>query len=169
MAKVTRKGFFGWEDSLKVSGSFARASDYGDLVWTPGFTWIPGMCFKLDSVDPTYGILCDTMGEQIFGIVLDKPTELAQPPAAEKVTVLHGHSELEIDHTAETNAGTVSAAYLAYEKASVEGGSPMELLYTNAAGKLSTTSSGSANRPAGFIMQVPAAANNYTLKFILFG
>jgi len=162
MAKVTRAGYFGWEDSLKVSGSFAMA-------WTPGFTWIPGMCFKLDLVDPTYGVLCDVNGEQIYGIVLDDDTELAQPPAAELVTILHGHSALQIDHTAEVAAGTTTAGYLAYEKTSVEGGSPMELLYTNSAGKLSTTSSGSANRPAGFIIQVPAAANNYTLKFILFG
>jgi hypothetical protein len=44
----------------------------------------------------------------------------------------------------------------------------MDLLYTNSSGKLSTTASGSANRAAGFVIQVPAAANNYTLKLALF-
>jgi len=168
MAKVERAGYFGWEDSLKISGSFAAAGT-GEMVWTPGFNWIPGQCFKLDGTDPTYGILCDTAGEQIFGLVIDDDDELASPPAAQLATVLHGHSRVEISHVAETAAGTVTAAYLAYEKASVEAGSPMDLLWTNASGKLSTTTSGSANRPAGFIMQVPAAANNYTLEMILFG
>jgi len=168
MAKCTRSGYFGWEESLKISGSFGLAANH-TMGWTPGINWIPGQCFKLDAVDSTYAILCDTMGEQIYGIVIDDDTELAQPPAAEKVTILHGHSLVTIDHTAETAAGTVTAAYLAYEKASVEAGSPMNLLYTNSVGKLSTTASGSANRPAGFIVQVPAAVNSYTLRFILFG
>lgn len=168
MAKVLRKGFFGYEESFKVSGSFAAASSLGDLVWTPGFTWIPGQCFKLDPTDPTYVILCDTAGEQILGIAMDKPTELAQPPAAEKVTILHLPSVVTIDHTAEVSAGTTGAAYLAYEKASVEAAAPMDLLYTNASGKLSTTASGSAQRPAGFVVQVPAAANSYNLVFVLF-
>lgn len=168
MARVERAGYFGWEDQLRISGSFAKAVT-GEMVWTPGFTWIPGQCFKLEATDPRYGILCDTAGEQIFGIVIDDDTELASPPVSELATVLHGHSRIEISHVAETNAGTVGAAYLAYEKASVEAGAPMDLLWTNANGKLSTTASGSANRPAGFIMQVPAAANNYTLELILFG
>lgn len=168
MAKLTRAGYFGWEDSKKISGSFALSAT-NIMAWTPGFTWIPGMCFKLDPVDPTYGILCDTAGEQIFGVGMDKPSELAQPPAAEKLTILHGHSYVQIDHTEETTAGTVTATYLAYEKASVEASTPMDLLWTNASGKLSTTASGSANRPAGFVAQVPGAANNYTLQFVLFG
>jgi len=168
MAKVTREGYFGWEDSLKVSGSFATNAT-GVMVWTVTTTWIPGQCFKLDPTDPTYGVLCCTAGEQIYGIVMDDDDELAQPPAAQLATVLHGHSKIEINHTEETVAGTVTAAYLAYEKTSVEASTPMDLLWTNANGKLSTTASGSANRPAGFVTQVPAAANNYTLKLILFG
>ena len=168
MAKVTRAGFFGWEDSLKISGSFAAATT-GEMVWTPGFSWIPGQCFKLDGTDPTYGILCDTAGEQIFGIVIDDDTELASPPAAQLATVLHGHSRIEIDHSDVPAVSVGDATYFAYEKASVEAGSPMDLLWTNASGKLSTTASGSANRPAGFIMQVPSSLNNYTLELILFG
>jgi len=168
MAKVTRAGYFGWEDSLKIAGTFSSGSS-GIMGWTPGFTWIPGMCFKLDPTDPTYGILCDTDGEQIFGIVLDKPTELAQPPAAEKATVLHGHSRIQIDHTEEAAAGTVNSSYLAYEKTSVEGSSPMDLLWTNASGKLSASTSGSANRPAGFVTQVPGVGNRFTLGLVLFG
>lgn len=168
MARVERAGYFGWEDQLRISGSFAKAVT-GEMVWTPGFTWIPGQCFKLEATDPRYGILCDTAGEQIFGIVIDDDTELASPPVSELATVLHGHSRIEISHVAETNAGTVTAPYLAYEKASVEAGAPMDLLWTNANGKLSTTASGSANRPAGFIMQVPSTTNNHTLELILFG
>ena len=168
MVRVERAGFFGWEDQLRISGSFAKAAD-GTMQWTPGFTWLPGQCFKLHATDPRYGILCDTAGEQIFGIVIDDDNELASPPVSQLATVLHGHSRIEISHAAETNAGTVTAAYLAYEKASVEAASPMDLLWTNAGGKLSTTASGSANRPAGFVMQVPGASNNYTLELILFG
>ena len=168
MAKVERAGYFGWEDSLKVSGSFAAAAT-GEMEWTVTAGWIPGQCFKLDPTDPTYGVLCTVAGEQIFGIVIDDDDELAQPPAAQLATVLHGHSRIEISHADETAAGTVTAAYLAYEKASVEASTPMDLLWTNANGKLSTTASGSANRPAGFVMQVPAEANNYTLEMILFG
>jgi hypothetical protein len=72
-----------------------------------------------------------------------------------------------IDHTAEVSAGTVTAAYLAYEKTSVEASAPMDLLYTNSSGKLSTAS-GSGNRPVGFVVQVPAAANSYNLVFVMF-
>jgi hypothetical protein len=168
MAKVLREGYFGWEESLKIAGTFSSGST-GIMGWTPSFTWIPGQCLKLDPTDPTYGILCDTAGEQIFGIVMDDDTELAQPPAAELATVLHGHSSIKIDHTAENAAGTVNSSYLAYEKASVEASTPMDLLWTNASGKLSTTASGSANRPAGFVRQVPSVGNNYTLRLILFG
>jgi hypothetical protein len=168
MAKVTRAGYFGWEDSVKIAGTFSSGSS-GVMAWTPSFTWIPGMCFKLYATDPTYGVLCDTNGEQIFGIVLDKPTELAQPPAAEKATVLHGHSRILIDHTEEAAAGTVNSSYLAYEKISVEASSPMNLLYTNSGGKLTTYHSGSAKRACGFVTQVPSVGNNYSLGLVLFG
>ena len=175
MARVERAGYFGWEDQLRISGSFIKAAT-GEMVWQTGFAWIPGQCFKLDANDPRYGILCDTAGEQIFGIVIDDDntdiTELASPPVSELATVLHGHSRIEISHVAETNAagnGDVAAGLLAYEKASVEASAPMDLLWTNANGKLSTTASGSANRPAGFVMQVPAEGNDFTLEMILFG
>lgn len=149
MSKVLRKGFFGYEDSLDVSAATIITA------------WLPGQFAMWDSSNDNYVVLNDGT-HNIVGIIIDDETELKSIPSGSKVTVMYGGGKLYIDHAD-------SAVTKAYET-DIEAGSAGDVLYLSSNGKLTKTSgSGSltAAEYVGWMFQVPAAANNYQLGFIM--
>jgi len=149
MSKVLRKGFFGFEDSLDVSAATITTA------------WLPGQFAMWDSSNEGEVILNDGTNN-VTGIIIDDDTELATIPSGSKVTVCYGGGKMYIDHAD-------SSTYKAYET-DCESGSPGNVLFLSSNGKLTATSgSGSltAAEYVGWMFQVPTAANNYQLGFVL--
>lgn len=181
MPKVALKGYFAWKDSMKVTAA----------AITTG--WYAGMLFKVsegsgDDLSHDEVALQTTAGGLVYGLALDNSSDASTAvagmniPSSSKVTLLHGHSKLEINHKAEVLAGSARTGYAPDVEAADQGA----LLYCSAAGKLTTTPtpiSGSALpyingagmiaapmfMPVGFVTKVPILANNWTLGLVLFG
>jgi hypothetical protein len=123
--------------------------------------WLPGTAFSLNSL----GYAVQAAVDNSMFIAGDDDTEVVAPPSGSLLTCYYGSgTRLEIDHTAEVAAGTVTAAYLAYSKTEVEAAIRGQQLYVGTDGKFCTTATGSVK---GIVVQVPASSNNYTLGVIL--
>ena len=182
MPKIVLKGYFAWKDSMKVTAA----------TITTG--WSAGMCFKVsdgsgDDLSHDEVALQTTAGGIVYGLALESSSEAATAvagmniPSSSKVTILHGHSKLEISHKAEVLAGTATAAVKAYAP-DVESADQGTLLYCSSQGKLTTTPNAVSGSmvpasqitagptlivPVGFVTKVPVLANNWTLGLVLFG
>ena len=114
-----------------------------------------------DSSNENYVVL-NNGTHNIAGVIIDDDSELADIPSGSKVTVCYGGGKMYIDHSDDTSVK-------AYED-DCESGSPGDVLYLSSNGKL-TTASGSGSLTAaeyvGWMFQVPTAANNYQLGFVL--
>lgn len=179
MPKITLKGYFAWKDSMKVTAA----------TITTG--WYAGQLFKVsagsgDDLSHDEVALQTTAGGVIYGLALDSSSEASgtvagmNAPSSSKVTILHGHSKLEINHKAEVLASSSVRAYAP----DVEDGDPGDLLYCSSQGKLTRTPNAVSGSmvpgsqitagptlimPVGFITKVPILANNWTLGLVLFG
>lgn len=146
----------------KVSVLKAVSKDsFPVMASTVTSTWLTGTGFSLNSL----GYAVQGNVDNIIGIAGDAANEVVAPPSGSLLTLYYGSgTRLEIDHTAEVAAGTVTDAYLAYSKTEVEASIRGQLLYLGTAGKWQTTATGSIK---GIVAQVPASSNNYTLGLIM--
>jgi hypothetical protein len=119
--------------------------------------WIPGTAFTLNSLG--YAIQAN-VDETMF-IGMDDETEVVAPPSGSLLTALYGSgTRIQIDHTTEVAAGSSTYAFDSSVLSSIRG----QDLYIGTDGKFTTTVTGSVKAK---VVQVPAAANNYTLDCIL--
>src|SRR5487761_2596591 len=109
MPKIQMKGYFDWKDSMKVTAANITTG------------WYAGMLFKVsagsgDNLSHDEVALQTRAGGVVYGMALESASEAStavagmQIPSSSKVTILHGHSKLEINHKAEVVAGTATAA-----------------------------------------------------------
>ena len=142
MSKVTRL-YSGFEDTLAVSAA----------TITTG--WKAGQLARL--CDDGAHRMQLASGSAVYGVILDGSTELAAPPSGSLVTVLFGSSLFLIDGSDDVAAGVTTYVY----ETEVASGHENDLLYCSYEGKWATTSG--SKQPVGYMTQVPAAGNNYTL------
>jgi hypothetical protein len=150
MSKVLMNRVFA-KDSFKVSTA------------TISTGWIPGNFFTLNSLGEA--VLANQDNALFMGIDPANTTQLglSTPPTGSLLTGIYGvGSKVYIDHSEEVAAGSATRAYAL----DVESGTVGANLWVNAQGRL-TLSGSIVNNQTGSVqaklIQVPSAANNYTI------
>ena len=99
-----------------------------------------------------------------------------QHPSGSKVTLLHGHSSFFITYNGTNTTATDRQAGGAPWEDELESASLMDTLYasvnglfTDGGGKTGMTDTPNGAVPIGYLSQVPAAANDWTIGVVLFG
>lgn len=148
MSKIVLQ-YAGYMDSIAVEAA----------VVTTG--WYPGNVGILSS--GKLGLYAGS-GEAMF-LIVDKSTEVANPPSAKKVTVLYGQGKIQIVPDSVSDWTNVFVGPLAAwtENAAV---------YATNAGKLTpgyaeSPDASSGSKQVGKVVTPPSAANNYTLEMLL--
>lgn len=128
--------------------------------------WVPGQFFTLNSL----GEAALASGDNALFMGVDATTELSAPPTGSVLTGIYGvGSKVYVSHTVEKAAASATRCYdYSVEAAGTVGAN----LWVNASGKLSLSGSvvaaiGGASNLTGSVIakliQVPAAANDYTI------
>lgn len=154
MSKVLMNRVFA-KDTFKVTAATITTS------------WLPGMFFTLN----TAGEASVAVGDNALFMGVDATTSLSAPPTGSVLTGIYGvGSKVYINHSAEVLAGSAVRAYAPDVAA---GGTVGCNLWVNAGGFLSVSASVSGTTAyqigpnTGSVIakciQVPAAANDYTL------
>jgi len=153
MSKVLMNRVFA-KDSFKVTAA----------TITTG--WVPGNFFTLNSLGEA--ALANGDNALFMGVDPANTTQvgLANPPTGSLLTGIYGvGSKVYINHSAEVAAGDATRAYAL----DVQSANVGDNLWVNAAGRLSVTgsvASGSVSVHAK-VIQVPSAANDFTLGVLL--
>jgi len=180
---VIMNGFFGVKQAFWVS----------DPDVTTG--WYAGQLFKVDSIGTSgtgtlKGAVVDrgpfvalnaSSGAAIAGVALENSSDASTAvagmahPSGSKVTILHGHSSFHVTFGGTTTSATTRQSTGAPWEVEVESASLMDTLYASANGKYCSFVGGAAvtqdtiPQAIGYISQVPAAGNDWTLGVVLFG
>jgi len=166
MAKVVIRGFFGAKQSFNVASAAVGGSPYNSNQ-VPTATWAAGNLFVLSAaagLTDAYVEKNSVSGSAIMGVAMENSSEALtavagmSQPSGSKVTLLHGHSEFEIE----------GDQYEVYEP-EVESASLMDVLYASPNGKFASFAADGSGQAIGFITKVPSSANSYTLGVVLFG
>lgn len=148
MSRVLMNRVFA-KDTFNVDSSLA--------VGSTSTAWKAGQFFQLNSLGNA--VVAVTDGAMFMGV--DLPTEVSSPPTGSVLTGIYGiGSKVFISHATEVAAGDSTRAY----NTTCESGSNSALLYVDSSGKLTTSVTGSAK---AIMIQVPSAANSYTIGVIL--
>ena len=119
--------------------------------------WLAGQLFSLNSL----GEAALAVTDAALFVGVDMPAEVSAPPTGSQLTGVYGiGTKLYIDHSVEVAAGSSSRAY----NTTCESGTMSADLYVDSSGKFTTSVTGSVKAK---LIQVPSAANNYTLGVIL--
>lgn len=180
---IVMNGFFGVKQAFWVS----------DPDVTTG--WYAGQLFKVASIGssgagtlkgaPTsrgpFVALNAASGAAIAGVALENSSDASTAvagmahPSGSKVTILHGHSSFQVAFGGTATSDVTRQSTGAPWEDEVEDASLMATLYASANGKYcSFISEGPVNgddipQPIGYLSQVPAAGNNWTIGVVLFG
>lgn len=129
--------------------------------------WVPGNFFTLNAS----GEASLASGDNALFMGIDPTTNLSAPPTGSVLSGIYGAgTKVYINHSAEVAASSATRAYAL----DVEAASVGQSLWVNSLGRLTVTGSvrsGVPNNPGtgsviAKVIQVPAAANDYTLGLL---
>jgi len=161
-------------NTIILRGVFGTKQAFNVTSGTLSTGWYAGQLFKIATaktgLTDEFVSVQSTSGSAVLGIALENSANAASPvygmtqPSGSKVTVLHGHSKLEIKCASTTKCYEQGSTIGNMESASI-----MDLVYCSTNGKFTPLKGYESPHPIGYVSKVPGSSNGYTLGVVLFG